>query len=96
MTLNSLNANTATVGINDNKRVTMLGSMLFLRCVFGSRVVSTIEQKEVSGYKFEGKNLVVSWTSQSKFTLFYFCIQLLYTNDREDNEILMKNLFSGG
>lgn len=54
MTLNSLNANTATVGINDNKRVTMLGSMLFLRCVFGSRVVSTIEQKEVSGYKFEG------------------------------------------
>lgn len=95
MTLNSLNANTATTGVNDNKRVTMLGSMLFLRCVFGSRVVSTIEQKEVSGYKFEGKNHVVSWTLQSKVTLFYFYVQLLYTNDREDNEILIEEFFSG-
>ena len=55
MTLNSLNANTATGGVNDNKRVTILGSMLFLRCVSGSRVVSTIEQKELVGYKFEGE-----------------------------------------
>lgn len=54
MTLNSLNANTTAGGINDNKRVTMLGSMLFLRCVSGSRVISTVEQKELSGYKFEG------------------------------------------
>lgn len=59
MTLNSLNANAATSGVNDNKRVTVLGSMLFLRCVSGSRVVSTIEQKELSGYKFEGNNTVL-------------------------------------
>lgn len=55
MTLNSLNTNVSTSGVNDNKRVTMLGSMLFLRCVSGSRVVSTVEQKELSGYKFEGE-----------------------------------------
>lgn len=54
MTLNSLNANASTGAVNDNKRVTMLGSMLFLRCVSGSRVVSTVEQKELTGYKFEG------------------------------------------
>lgn len=54
MTLNSLNANAATGTVNDNKRVTMLGTMLFLRCVSGSRVVSTVDQKELAGYKFEG------------------------------------------
>lgn len=66
MTLNSLNTNASTSGVNDNKRVTMLGSMLFLRCVSGSRVVSTIEQKELSGYKFEGED-------QSYFDLTSTC-----------------------
>lgn len=56
MTLNSLNANASTGSVNDNKRVSVLGSMLFLRCVSGSRVVSTVEQKELSGYKFEGNS----------------------------------------
>lgn len=47
MTLNSLVT-------SDPKSVTMLGSMLFLRCVSGTRVVSTVDYKEVAGYKFEG------------------------------------------
>lgn len=40
----------------DSKRVTMLGSMLFLRSVSGTRVISGAELKEVAGYKFEGKS----------------------------------------
>lgn len=47
MTLNTLTT-------SDPKSVTMLGSMLFLRCVSGTRVVSTFDYKEVAGYKFEG------------------------------------------
>lgn len=39
---------------SDSKRVTMLGSMLFLRSVSGTRVISGTELKEVAGYKFEG------------------------------------------
>lgn len=61
MTLNSLtpvagagNASVSSGGNNDNKRITMLGTMLFLRCVSGSRVISSVEQKELYGYKFEG------------------------------------------
>jgi hypothetical protein len=41
---------------SDNKTVTTLGSMLFLRCVSGTRVVTGADLKEVAGYKFEGKN----------------------------------------
>jgi hypothetical protein len=45
---------TSLVG-SDSKTVTMLGSMLFLRCVSGTRVVTGADLKEVAGYKFEGK-----------------------------------------
>lgn len=38
----------------DPKSVSMLGSMLFLRCVSGSRVITGVEVKDVSGHKFEG------------------------------------------
>jgi hypothetical protein len=41
----------------DSKTVTMLGSMLFLRCVSGTRVVTGADLKEVAGYKFEGMKL---------------------------------------
>lgn len=41
----------------DSKRVSMLGSMLFLRSVSGTRVISGTELKEVAGYKFEGKHV---------------------------------------
>lgn len=53
MTLNSLVT-------SDPKSVTMLGSMLFLRCVSGTRVVSTVDYKEVAGYKFEGTHIFLS------------------------------------
>lgn len=42
----------------DSKRVTVLGSMLFLRSVSGTRVISGTDLKEVAGYKFEGKSNV--------------------------------------
>ena len=45
---------------SDSKTVTMLGSMLFLRCVSGTRVVTGADLKEVAGYKFEGINFIVS------------------------------------
>ena len=32
----------------------MLGSMLFLRCVSGSRVITGVDVKDVHGHKFEG------------------------------------------
>ncbi|KAI5705818.1 hypothetical protein M8J75_002076 [Diaphorina citri] len=32
----------------------MLGSMLFLRSVSGARVITSMENREVCGYKFEG------------------------------------------
>ncbi|XP_067003463.1 O-phosphoseryl-tRNA(Sec) selenium transferase [Anabrus simplex] len=47
MTLTSLSG-------SDKKSVTLLGSMLFMRCVSGTRVVSGADIKEVTGYKFEG------------------------------------------
>ncbi|RZF40213.1 hypothetical protein LSTR_LSTR011987 [Laodelphax striatellus] len=47
MTLTSLTG-------GDSKRISMLGSMLFLRCVSGTRVITGVELKEVAGYKFEG------------------------------------------
>lgn len=47
MTLSSL------VG-TDTKTITMLGSMLFLRSVSGTRVVTGTDIKDVAGCKFEG------------------------------------------
>lgn len=47
MTLNSL------VG-TDTKAITMLGSMLFLRSVSGTRVITGNDIKDVAGCKFEG------------------------------------------
>lgn len=47
MTLTSLTG-------SDSKTITLLGSMLFLRCVSGTRVVTGTDVKEVVGYKFEG------------------------------------------
>ncbi|XP_063220702.1 O-phosphoseryl-tRNA(Sec) selenium transferase [Bacillus rossius redtenbacheri] len=38
----------------DTKLITMLGSMLFLRCVSGTRVVTALDHKDVGGHKFEG------------------------------------------
>ncbi|XP_050594155.1 O-phosphoseryl-tRNA(Sec) selenium transferase isoform X2 [Bombus affinis] len=39
---------------HDNKQVTMLGLMLFLRNVSGTRVITTTETKHIVSYKFEG------------------------------------------
>nr|CAD7418528.1 unnamed protein product [Timema poppensis] len=39
---------------SDSKTITMLGSMLFLRCVSGTRVVTGADYKEVAGFKFQG------------------------------------------
>ncbi|KAI5706994.1 hypothetical protein M8J75_013288 [Diaphorina citri] len=48
MTLSSLG------NCGDPKRISMLGSMLFLRSVSGARVITSMENREVCGYKFEG------------------------------------------
>uniref|UniRef100_T1HM80 O-phosphoseryl-tRNA(Sec) selenium transferase n=3 Tax=Triatominae TaxID=70999 RepID=T1HM80_RHOPR len=48
MTLSSLNSG------GDNKRVTLLGSMLFLRYVSGTRCITGTEHKDVASYHFEG------------------------------------------
>lgn len=39
---------------NDTKTITMLGSMLFLRSVSGTRIVTATDIKDVAGCKFEG------------------------------------------
>lgn len=39
---------------HDNKQVTMLGSMLFLRNVSGTRVITTTDSKLIASHKFEG------------------------------------------
>ncbi|TGZ37755.1 O-phosphoseryl-tRNA(Sec) selenium transferase [Temnothorax longispinosus] len=39
---------------HDNKQVTMLGSMLFLRNVSGTRVITTTDSKHIVSHKFEG------------------------------------------
>ena len=44
---------------HDNKQVTMLGFMLFLRNVSGTRVITTTETKHIVSYKFEGMWLKV-------------------------------------
>jgi hypothetical protein len=48
MTLSTLTAG------GDNKRVTLLGSMLFLRCVSGTRAITGSDHKDVASYHFEG------------------------------------------
>ncbi|BES90072.1 Soluble liver antigen/liver pancreas antigen (SHypothetical protein/LP autoantigen) [Nesidiocoris tenuis] len=48
MTLSTLNAG------GDNKRVPLLGSMLFLRYVSGTRCITGTEHKDVATYHFEG------------------------------------------
>ncbi|PNF28476.1 O-phosphoseryl-tRNA(Sec) selenium transferase [Cryptotermes secundus] len=50
----SLGMTLTSLAGSDSKTVTMLGSMLFLRCVSGTRVVTGADLKEVAGYKFEG------------------------------------------
>lgn len=40
---------------SDSKTITMLGSMLFLRSVSGTRVITGNDIKDVAGCKFEGK-----------------------------------------
>lgn len=39
---------------SDSKTITMLGSMLFLRSVSGTRVITGSDVKDVAGCKFEG------------------------------------------
>lgn len=39
---------------HDNKQVTMLGSVLFLRNVSGTRVITTTDSKHIVSHKFEG------------------------------------------
>lgn len=39
----------------ESGELTKLGSMLFLRNVSGTRVITTLENKTVAGYNFEGK-----------------------------------------
>ncbi|XP_064630188.1 O-phosphoseryl-tRNA(Sec) selenium transferase-like isoform X2 [Lineus longissimus] len=41
-------------GLENNKSVTQFGSMLFTRCISGTRVVPPGESKTVSGYTFTG------------------------------------------
>ncbi|KAK7873918.1 hypothetical protein R5R35_012932 [Gryllus longicercus] len=50
----SMGMTLASLAGNDRKSVTLLGSMLFMRCVSGTRVVSGVDVKDVAGYKFEG------------------------------------------
>jgi hypothetical protein len=52
---------------SDSKTVTMLGSMLFLRCVSGARVITGADLKEVAGYKFEGRKYLY-WQFLDLFT----------------------------
>lgn len=40
--------------MSDQKILTQLGSQLFLRCVSGTRVVSTKERKVINGHEFRG------------------------------------------
>lgn len=35
------------------EKLTMLGSMLFLRCVSGCRIITTVDEKTIDGYKFQ-------------------------------------------
>jgi O-phospho-L-seryl-tRNASec:L-selenocysteinyl-tRNA synthase len=52
MTLTSLSVQNATE--TDTKRLSQLSSMMYMRHVTGCRVISSIEVKDVCGYKFDG------------------------------------------
>jgi hypothetical protein len=58
---------------SDSKTVTVLGSMLFLRCVSGTRVVTGADLKEVAGYKFEGRKYFY-W----QFYVFYLFFIIMH------------------
>ena len=40
--------------MKDSKSLTELGSKLFVRCVSGTRVISSTECKTISGHEFQG------------------------------------------
>jgi O-phospho-L-seryl-tRNASec:L-selenocysteinyl-tRNA synthase len=44
----------ANLGVGDPKKVTYFGSMLFHRCVSGSRVVSPVSVSSIDGHRFDG------------------------------------------
>lgn len=52
MTLTSLNIPNVTE--SDTKKLTQLSSMMYMRHVTGCRVISTVEVKDICGYKFDG------------------------------------------
>jgi len=52
MTLTSLSVPNAAE--TDTKKLSQLSSMMYMRHVTGCRVISSIEVKDVCGYKFDG------------------------------------------
>lgn len=52
MTLTSLSVPNATE--TDTKKLSQLSSMMYMRHVTGCRVISSVEVKDVCGYKFDG------------------------------------------
>lgn len=52
MTLTSLNIPNVTE--SDSKKLGQLSSMMYMRHVTGCRVISTVEVKDICGYKFDG------------------------------------------
>jgi len=52
MTLTSLNVPNVTE--TDTKKLSQLSSMMYMRHVTGCRVISSVEVKDVCGYKFDG------------------------------------------
>lgn len=52
MTLTSLSVPNATE--TDTKKLSQLSSMMYMRHITGCRVISSIEVKDVCGYKFDG------------------------------------------
>lgn len=49
----SLAISLRTIPGTDRKDITQLGSMLFTRCVSGTRVIASGDDKEISGFKFK-------------------------------------------
>ncbi|XP_059471686.1 O-phosphoseryl-tRNA(Sec) selenium transferase [Neocloeon triangulifer] len=71
----------------DPKSISMLGSMLFLRCVSGSRVITGVEVKDVSGHKFEG------WGSHhSSYPVPYLTAAAAIGMRRQDVELFVHRL----
>lgn len=52
MTLTSLSVPNAPE--TDTKKLSQLSSMMYMRHVTGCRVISSVEVKDVCGYKFDG------------------------------------------